>query len=437
MGRQARNYFNQKPFFISLLFLLLIGTFTYVGNSLPASSAAEESRPVEGLSDKQTSLAPKPIQYQKRTEVTENEYRRIGYYAGWSAYSGFDVADIDASKLTHINYAFANISKDGKIAVGDPWVDIENPYPGDTESQAIKGNFNQLNKLKKQHPHLKTLVSVGGWTWSENFSDVALTEQSRTIFAKSVLGFVQKYGFDGVDLDWEYPVNGGQPDNINRPEDKRHYTLLLKKIRETFNAQSKKDGEEYLLTIASGPSKHHAGNMELDKLHKYVDYIQLMTYDIHGEWDELTGFNAPLYQDPKSGFFKEWSVHDSVQTFIDQGVPADKLVLGLPFYGRMFKQANNANDGLYQPFAGGGKSVSYAALDKEYINKNGFTRYWDDDSHVPWLWNGDTVISYDDAESIGHKTDYIKSKGLGGAMIWELSQDPDEVLLTKVNEELK
>ncbi len=437
MGHQARNHLDHKPFFISMIFLLFIGIYTYTGNSLPASDEAEEPWVTEGLSDKQTSLVPKPVQYEKRAEVTENEYRRIGYYAGWSAYSGFNVEDIDASKLTHINYAFANISEDGRIAVGDPWVDIENPYPGDTENQAIKGNFNQLKKLKEQNPHLKTLVSVGGWTWSENFSDVALTEESRTNFAKSVLEFVQKYGFDGVDLDWEYPVRGGQPDNINRPEDARNYTLLLKEIRETFNAQTKKDGEKYILAITAGPSKHHARNLELDKLHEYVDYIQLMTYDIHGEWDELTGINAPLYQDPESGFFKDWSVHDSVRTFIGQGVPAQKLVMGLPFYGRMFKQVNDSGNGLYQPFSGGGKSVSFAALEAQYIDKNGFTRIWDDESQVPLLWNGDTIISYDDTESIGHKTDYIKAKGLGGAMIWELSQDPDEVLLTKVDEELK
>ncbi|WP_260412505.1 glycoside hydrolase family 18 protein [Alkalihalobacillus sp. TS-13] len=318
---------------------------------------------------------------------------------------------------------FANISSDGEIAVGDPWVDGE--------------NFNQLKELKEQHPHIKTLISVGGWTWSENFSDVALTEESRTIFAESVLEFVQKYGFDGVDLDWEYPVNGGQPDNINRPEDKQNYTLVLKKIRETLDAQSKKDGQEYLLTIAAGASKTHVNNLELDKLHQYVDYVQMMSYDIHGEWDELTGMNAPLKQDPESGYHNEWSVKDAVETFINNGVPADKLVMVLPFYGRMFKQSTNANNGLYQQFTGGGRSVNYAALKAEHINKNGFTPHREEDSQVPWLFNGSTFISYDDAISIGHKTDYLKLKGLSGAMMWELSHDPGEVLLTKVYEELK
>jgi chitinase len=371
------------------------------------------------------------------TEPVQNDYKMIGYYAGWATYSGFQVTDIDASKLTHINYAFANISEDGKIVVGDPWADIEKPFPGDTETQAFKGNFNQLNKLKEQYPHLKTLISVGGWTWSDKFSDVALTEESRTIFAESVLQFILKYGFDGVDLDWEYPVSGGKAGNTNRPEDKQNYTLLLKKIRETLDTQSAKDGKEYLLTIAGGAGKSHADNMELNLLHQYVDYVQLMTYDIHGEWDTITGMNAPLYQDPESGFYWEWSVQDAVQTYIDGGVPAEKLVMGLPFYGRVFNQVNNVNNGLYQPFTGGGSSISYAGLEANYINKNGFTRYWEADSKVPWLFNGSTFISYDDVESTGYKTSYIQSTGLGGAMMWELSQDPNEVLLTKVYNDLR
>ncbi|MGO4886266.1 glycosyl hydrolase family 18 protein [Anaerobacillus sp. MEB173] len=368
-------------------------------------------------------------------EPVENEYKLIGYYAGWATYSGFQVTDIDASKLTHINYAFANISDDGKISLGDPWADVEKSFPGDTESQPFKGNFHQLNKLKEQYPHIKTIISIGGWSWSEKFSDVALTEESRTTFANSVRDFMLKYGFDGVDLDWEYPVGGGKLGNINRPEDKENFTLLLKKIRETLAAQTAKDGNEYLLTIATGASKSHANNMELNKLHQYVDYLQLMTYDIHGEWDSFTGMNAPLYRDPNSGLIWEWSAHDAVQTYLENGVPANKLVMGLPFYGRVFYQTTNANHGLYQSFASGG-SMTYGQIAVNYVNKNGYTRYWQNDSKVPWLYNGTTFISYDDVESIGYKTDYIRSNELGGAMMWELSQDPNKELLTKIYHDL-
>jgi chitinase len=367
----------------------------------------------------------------------QSEYKKVGYFSSWSTYSNYNPVDIDASKLTHINYAFANISSDGKIALGDSWADVEKPFPGDTEDQPYKGNFYQLTKLKQQYPHLKTLISVGGWTWSEKFSDVALTEQSRTIFAQSSLDFILKYGFDGIDLDWEYPVAGGEPDNIHRPEDKQNFTLLLKKIRETLDAQSAKDGKKYLLTIAGGTGNGYANNTELNLIHQYVDYIQVMTYDLHGSWESITGMNAPLYRDPETKFYSDFSVQDAILIYLNKGVPANKLIMGIPFYGRVYNQVNNLENGLYQSFTGGGSSITYAELEASYVNKNGFSRYWEPDSKVPWLFNGTQFVSYDDPESLGYKTSFIKSMGLGGAMMWELGHDPNEVLLGKIDQDLR
>ncbi|MGJ7911210.1 glycosyl hydrolase family 18 protein [Neobacillus sp. LXY-1] len=369
--------------------------------------------------------------------AVQSAYKMVGYYTSWSTYSNFQVANIDASQITHLNYAFANISTDGKIALGDSWADVEKPFSGDTTTQPYKGNFYQLTKLKQSYPNLKTLISVGGWTWSEKFSDVALTDQSRTIFAQSCLDFIRKYGFDGVDIDWEYPVAGGEPDNVNRPEDKQNFTLLIKKIRETFDAQSAVDGKKYIVTIAGGAGRSFAANTELNLLQQYVDYMNLMTYDFHGEWDTLTGMNAPLYRDPESKFTGEWSVQDAVQLYINNGVPANKIVMGMPLYGRIFNQVTNLNNGLYQSYSGGGSSISYANIEANYLNKNGFMRYWETDSKVPWLFNGSQFVSYDDLESIGYKTSFIKSMGLGGAVMWELSQDPNKVLASKIYNDLK
>jgi chitinase len=376
---------------------------------------------------KNAATAPVPV---------ETQYKKVGYYSSWSTYSNFQVSNIDANQLTHINYAFANISSTGEVILGDSWADVEKPFPGDSTTQPIKGNFNQLLKLKQQYPHLKTLISIGGWTWSDRFSDVALTEQSRTVFATSAVGFMTKYGFDGIDIDWEYPVSGGEAGNIQRPEDKQNFTLLLKAVREALNVQSSKDGKQYLLSIAAGAGKAHAANLELNSLHQYVDYIQLMTYDFHGTWDSLTGFNAPLYRDPGSRFYGEWSINDAVQTYLTGGAPANKLIMGLPLYGRAYNQVVNADNGLYQSYSGGGSAIGYGELLTKYINLNGYTRYWDNDSKVPWLFNGSQFISYDDEESIGYKTSYIKSMGLGGAMMWELSNDPNKKLLTKIDTDL-
>jgi chitinase len=356
---------------------------------------------------------------------TGGQYKRIGYYTNWSTYSNFQVSDIDASLLTQLDYAFASISSDGKIALGNPKVDVQ------------KGNFNQLTKLKQKYPDLKTVISVGGWDGSAKFSDVALTDQSRTIFANSCLEFILKYGFDGVDLDWEYPVAGGKLGNIKRPEDKQNFTLLVQKIRETFDAQSAKDGKTYILTITGGVGNGFAADTELNLIQQYVDSIGLMAYDIHGSWDNITGMDAPLYKDPNSGFHSDVSVQDAVQIYLRNGVPANKLVLGLPLYGRVYKQVTNQNNGLYQTFTGGGTAVSYGNIVANDLNKNGFSRYWDSSSQVPWLFNGTEFISYDDPESIGYKTAFIKSMGLGGAMMWELSQDPNKELLSKIYQDLQ
>ncbi|WP_264805180.1 glycosyl hydrolase family 18 protein [Cytobacillus sp. NCCP-133] len=367
--------------------------------------------------------------------LTPPSYVVAGYYAGWSTYSGYDVSDIDATKFTQINYAFANIGDDLRMQVGDPYADIEKSFPGDSSTDAFKGNFNQLKKLKQKYPHLKTVISVGGWSWSGKFSDAALTESSRTVFADSVVKFLVTYGFDGVDFDWEYPVGGGMETNVNRPIDKTNYTLLLQKVREKLDAQQALDGKKYTISIAAGASSSFAENTELDKISKIVDYVQLMTYDFHGPWDSLTGFNSPL--NASSGEpSNSPSVLQAVQLFLNKGVPANKLVMGVPFYGYEYKGVNNANNGLAQSYTNV-KSINYSTIEKNMIGKNGFIRYWNDDSQVPYLWNGSTFISYDDAESIGKKAAFIKSKGLAGAMIWEISQDPNKVLLNQLVTDLK
>lgn len=127
----------------------------------------------------------------------------LAYFAAWSIYArNYFVADIDGSKITHINYAFANVNSDLTIVLGDSWADVEKTFPGDTWDQPLRGNFNQLIKLKQKHPHIQTLISVGGWTWSGKYSDVALTPDSRAKFARSAVNFVRNYSFDGLDIDW-------------------------------------------------------------------------------------------------------------------------------------------------------------------------------------------------------------------------------------------
>src|SRR4051794_35249551 len=187
---------------------------------------------------------------------SQPKYRIVGYFASWGIYDrGYFVTDIPADKLTHLNYAFAFLSDTGEITLGDEWADTQFPYPNDKDDQPLKGNFYQFQRLKQANPSLQTLISIGGWSESGKFSDVALTDASRKKFASSVVAFMLKYGFDGADIDWEYPTGGGDTGNIERPEDKDNYPLFLAELRAQFDAQEAKDGHHYLLTIALGSDR--------------------------------------------------------------------------------------------------------------------------------------------------------------------------------------
>ncbi len=363
-------------------------------------------------------------------------YRIVGYYTSWAIYDRqFFVTDIAADKLTHINYAFANISEEGEILLGDEWADIQFPYPGEEGSTGLLGNFHQLQLLKEAHPGLQTLISVGGWTWSDRFSDVALTAESRAKFAASCVQFIIDYGFDGVDMDWEYPTGGGEEGNIERPEDPENFVLLLNELRTQLDAQGQVDGRPYLLTIAVGSGQDAYQPLDWTRITPLLDFINVMTYDMSGSWSELTGFNAPLYES-SAQLIEGLSTDSALQDFLALGVPADKVVMGVPFYGTGWQGVGAENNGLYQPHTGAMEAIggmNYVNLVANYIDT--YQRFWDDTTQVPWLYDSalGTMISYDDPESLTLKAAYIREHNLSGIMFWELSGDTDDaVLLTTI-----
>lgn len=378
------------------------------------------------------------------TTAPAAEPKVVGYFTEWSVYDrNYHVKDIPAAKLTHLNYAFAKIVN-GECAAFDPFAALEKEHP---DKKGVKGNFAQLRELKKKHPHLRTLISVGGWTLSGPFSDVALIEASRAKFAKSCVAFIRKYGFDGVDVDWEYPVGGGLASNRTRPEDKANYTLLLAELRRQLDAAAKEDRTKYLLTIAAPAGPRVIDHLELDKLHPHLDWLNLMAYDFHGPWDQSTHFNAPLYaikDDPsQDALSKELNVDAAVRKYL-KAVPAEKVVLGVPFYGRGWSGVKDVNDGLFQPRTGIPKGTweegmfDYKDLAAKYVGA--MKRHWHAEAKVPWLFDAakGVLISYDDAESLKLKARYARDKKLGGVMIWELSaDDPKGSLLNALRDGLK
>ncbi len=369
--------------------------------------------------------------------AAEADYKVVGYSISWGAYTrNYMPSDVDPTKLTHLNFAFANI-EGGKVVIGD----------GNVDSSG-KNNFRQLRQLKKKNPNLKTLISVGGWTWSKHFSDVALTPQSRKVFADSAVEFIRQHQFDGVDIDWEFPVTGGNAGNIERPEDKQNYTLLMTALREALDVAGKADKKSYLLTTAIGPGERWIKNTEMGKVAQVVDFMNLMAYDYNGGWNKHSGHVAPLYHDPaytRESNSPNNNISKVVEMLLAEGVPSQKIVLGVPFYGYSWKGCKAENNGEYQDCAGKGRgsweagNLDYSEIEKKLVNQDGFTRYWNDVSKVPFLFNPKSgeFITYEDNQSLGLKLDYLKQKKLGGAMIWELSGDRKETLLKQINQALR
>lgn len=322
--------------------------------------------------------------------------------------------EINARKLTRINYAFANI-KGGEIVEG---------FSHDAE------NFATLNRLKRANPSLKVLVSVGGWTWSGGFSDMALTRQSRARFISSAVRFVERYKLDGVDLDWEYPSQVGNG-NTFRPQDKQNFTLLLAELRQRFDVEQNRLGRRLYTSIATGASQKFLDNTEMDKVQRYVDTVNLMTYDFY-VGGPATGHDAPLFHNPADP--KNVSAQRTVEMYLQAGVAAHKIVLGTPFYGRSWGEVSSVNDGLFQPGkAARGVHFSYPELPN--LLATGFVRHWDATASVPFLYNPHTqvFVTYEDPQSLAAKCSFVIQRRLAGMMFWEYFNDSTGILLDAVH----
>lgn len=352
-----------------------------------------------------------------RKEVTAVPAARhgsiIAYLAGWYGITKPD--SIPVYKLTHINYAFALIGE-GEIVTG---------HTNDEENLGI------LVGLKAKNEKLKIIISVGGWEGSGGFSDMALSKTNRTKFIESVISFLGKYNLDGIDIDWEYPGLPGFG-NTYRSEDKVNFTYLLQELRERLDKEEVSDGNEYILTIAAASFNEYLVHTEMDIIHRYLDYINLMTYDFAGEWFAVTGHHANLYVSDlnPSGI----STHKAVTAYLNEGVPKEKIIVGVAFYGRGWEEVRDINNGLYQPGTGVSGDFLYNTLINSYIDKNGYKRYWDESARAPYLWNQGkkSFITYDDEESITAKCNYIRDKELGGVMFWELHGDYQNKLLDTI-----
>src|SRR5436190_14868634 len=281
----------------------------------------------------------------------------IAYVGGFRGLINTD--SIDVYRLSHINYAFVDV-KDNRA-----WLHFE---ATDTV------NLRKLSDLKIKNRALKILISIGGWSWSKNFSDAVLTDTSTKNFANSAVEVVSRFNLDGIDIDWEYPGMIGDS-NMFRPEDKEHYTLLFKDLREGLDSLKKITHKKYFVTTAVGGSHDYIEHTEMDKVQQYTDYINVMSYDYADGADSLSNHHTNLYV--SSADTAQYSADRSIKEYIAAGVPREKIVIGIAFYGKGWQMMNDTNHGLYQravgPYRGGG----FTYLKDSIINKNGFARYWD------------------------------------------------------------
>ncbi|KAK4878741.1 hypothetical protein RN001_011247 [Aquatica leii] len=314
------------------------------------------------------------------------------------------LSEINASLYTILIYAFAQLNDNGTLKSLDPWADI------------TKEGYLKFNALKNTNPTLKTLLGIGGWSeGSERFSAMVRTKKTRRVFIQSVLEFLKTYGFDGIDLDWEYPTRRG-----GKPEDKTNLSLLLKELRKEF------DEHGYLLTMAviSG-----AGSIdsiyEVSSLSKFLDYILLMTYDMHSSANGRTGENAPLRSNDS------FNVEFSTKSWIQKGANRAKIILGIPTYGKSFTLTDHKNHGIGAPTKGPGLPGPYSKSNGtlyyfeilQFIKTLGWVREWSDEQLVPFSYNGDQWVGYDDVESVAKKVDFVVDQRLGGIMLWSIDMD--------------
>lgn len=362
-------------------------------------------------------------------------HKVVCYWGTWAFYRDgvdgkFEPESINPHLCTHINYGFAKLDGN-KMALFDPDLDTgdEDWNSGLTWGH---GMIRRLNELRKYNPNLANIISIGGWNeGSDKYSAMVSSAAHRAEFVKSAMDFIEKYEFDGLDLDWEYPGMKAVADADRVPTgpttDKANYVALLQELRKAF------DPHGYILTAAVS-----AGQPTIDRaydvpaLSKNLDFINLMTYDFHGGWDNKTAHNAPLHPLPgATGIDLEYTVDYAVDYWIKLGADPHKLVLGIPLYGRSFTLASSANSGIGAPVTGKGGDAGQITKTIGMLGYNeicklletGWTTHWDDPQSVPYATHASQWIGYDDVKSVQAKVDYALSKKLGGGMIWSIDTD--------------
>jgi len=337
------------------------------------------------------------------------QYKIIAYYTG----NGETIQQYPVEKLSHIIFSFLKMQHDTLT------------FHDDRQRKAVE----QLVALKKDHPQLKIMVSVGGWGGCAPCSELFSTAAHRNMFAKTAVELFKKIGIDGLDLDWEYPAIEGYPGHKYDAADKDNFTALVKALRDEM-------GNKYLLSFAAGGfTSYLEQSIDWEKVIPLVDFVNLMTYDLVGGYSTVTGHHTPL-----AGYRPgQQSTQKCVNWLLEKNIPAGKLIIGAAFYARIWEQVPDINHGLYQP----GKfkqGVDYKNFNTFFSATSGFVYYRDKKAKAPYRYNPKQQLfaTFDDKWSVKEKAKFVQRKKLGGIMFWELGEDqPRDGLVDEIDKQLK
>ncbi|KAK0618251.1 chitinase 1 precursor, partial [Bombardia bombarda] len=351
-----------------------------------------------------------------------SSYRNALYFTNWGIYgANYQPQQLPASQISHVLYAFADIGPDGEVVFrksSDTYADLEKHYPTDSwndQGNNAYGCIKQLYILKKKNRGMKLLLSIGGWTYSPKFPPIAATEAGRQKFASSAVKLVQDWGLDGLDIDWEYPVNA---------KEAADFILLLQACRQALDAYAARHapGYHFLITIAAPAGPQHYAVMDLAGMDPWIDAWHLMAYDYAGSWDSTSGHQSNIYASAQNPQATKFSTERAVRDYLVRGIPADKIVLGMPLYGRSFE----ATTGIGMPYNGiGAGSIQSGVWLYRDLPRPGAQEVYDDVAKASYSYDKGSgeLVSYDTVGSAVTKAQYLVKKGLGGAVFWEASGD--------------
>jgi chitinase len=397
---------------------------------------------------------------QSQVQSTNQSKILAGYFEEWSIYgANYNIANLQqnhvANKITHLLYAFGNVvptsgAPDAECHLADTWADYQTPYlpsvNGAPYAGPLYGNFAALQQLKALHPDLKIMISLGGASSANaaGFSYAATTPQLRSQLVSSCIdlfingnlepGISAAGIFDGFDIDWEFPTAA----------DSHNFTLLLAEFRKQLNALGAANNTQYLLSIFAPAGAENYSNIELAKVARQLNFLNVQGYDMHGTWETSTNHASPLYDSPKDPSFGQgFDDEDTLSAYLAAGVPARKLLLGIPMYGYGWTGVPDTNRGLYQTSTGPAPSPAGDVLQTDgvatygsLVAQTGFGHFFDPVSLASWIYNPttETFWTYDTRKSVGIKMEYVRNRvpgGFGGAFFWAFKDDDANGSLAK------